>query len=57
MISYWLLWRPIIEGQCTYADVFKHELFDFQDINAMHQLLDLKLYDAALDAAEQEKSK
>lgn len=51
----WLIWRPVLAGECSYREMFVDQVFSFNDIHAMHEYLDLKLYDSAFGAWDSDR--
>lgn len=53
VLEHWLFFRPVVEGLCTYREMMVEQIFTFDQIFEMHELLDLKAYDEARGATAQ----
>ena len=42
--EYWFFWRPVVQGICTFSEMWVEEKYTFEEINSMHELLDFKFY-------------
>lgn len=53
--EYWLLWRPVMNNVCSFREMFVDEIFSFEQIFAMHEMLDLRVFDHAYARYSAEK--
>ena len=44
----WFWWRPVAKRVVTYKEMFVDHLYDWDDVDEMHQLLDMQGYDEGI---------